>query len=29
MIARLWKGWTMPEHADAYEWPVILRLQVV
>jgi heme-degrading monooxygenase HmoA len=19
MIARLWKGWTAPEHADAYE----------
>jgi heme-degrading monooxygenase HmoA len=19
MIARLWKGWTTPEHADAYE----------
>jgi len=19
MIARLWKGWTLPEHADAYE----------
>jgi hypothetical protein len=19
MIARVWKGWTLPEHADAYE----------
>jgi hypothetical protein len=27
MIARLWKGWTTPEHADAYE--LLLRVRVL
>ncbi len=27
MIARVWKGWTPPEHAEAYEW--LLREQVI
>ena len=27
MIARVWKGWTLPEHADAYEQ--LLREHVI